>query len=239
MELNGKVAIVTGAGRGIGKEIAIDLAKEGCRVVLVSRTKRQLKMVKDEIKRLGGNAITADMDLCIPENIDKLVDRVVSEFGSVNILINNAAVLFSSDFLNITEDQWDNTMNINLKAPFLLSQRVLGVMKEHKNGYIINVSSTAALEVPEGIAAYGISKLGMVGLSQAMYEFGKKYGIKVSTLYPGMTDTEMLRSFNPPVDKVKWMKPDDISGCVVFLLKQSDRVVVRDIIPWARRYDKI
>ncbi len=112
-------------------------------------------------------------------------------------------------------------------------------MVKRKSGYIINISSTAALEVPPGIAAYGISKLAMVGLTQAMYEVGKDFGVKVSAIYPGMTDTEMLRGFSPPVDPEKWMRPEDISDCVIFLLKQSDRMVIKDIIPWARRHDKI
>lgn len=79
----------------------------------------------------------------------------------------------------------------------------------------------------------------MAGLSQAMYEVGKEFGVKVSVIYPGMTDTEMLRGFSPPVEPEKWMLPEDISGCVLFLLKQNHRVAVKEIIPWARRYDKI
>ena len=78
-----------------------------------------------------------------------------------------------------------------------------------------------------------------MGLSQAMYEIGKEYGVKVSVIYPGMTDTQMLRGFNPPVDPEKWMAPEDISGCILFLLKQSSRIVVKELIPWAARYDKI
>jgi NAD(P)-dependent dehydrogenase (short-subunit alcohol dehydrogenase family) len=154
-------------------------------------------------------------------------------------LINNAAVLFASDILEVSGEEWDKTMDINLRSAFFLSQKVLKIMIEQKSGYIINISSTAALEVPPGIAAYGISKLAMTGMTQAMYEAGKEYGVKVSAIYPGMTDTEMLRGFDPPVAPDKWMKPEDISDCILFLLKQSDRMVVKDIIPWARRHDKI
>lgn len=104
---------------------------------------------------------------------------------------------------------------------------------------VINISSTAALQVPGALTSYGTSKVGLIGLSQALYETAKEYGVKVSVIYPGMTDTEMLRDFNPPVDPNRWMLPEDIVGCILFLLKQSDRVVVRDIVPWAARHDKI
>ncbi len=97
----------------------------------------------------------------------------------------------------------------------------------------------STLGIPPGIAAYGISMFAMNRLSQVLYEYGKEFGVKVSIIYPEMTDTEMLRGFNPPVDPGKWMLPNDISGCILFLHKQSDRIVVKDIVPWARRHDKI
>lgn len=239
MKLDGKVAIVTGAGRGIGKNISLSLAEEGCRLVLISRTRSQLEKVKQEIVQKGGEAIIVATDISKKRNINMIIDETLKNYKTIDILINNAAVLYSSDFLDITEDEWDITMGVNLKAAFLLSQGVMKIIIKQGSGYIINISSTAALEVPPGIAAYGISKLGIVGLSQAMYEEGKKFGVKVSVIYPGMTDTEMLRGFNPPVSPDKWMFPSDISGCVLFLLKQSDRVIVKEIVPWARRYDKI
>ena len=239
MELGGKTAIVTGAGRGIGRDISLRLAEEGCNLALVSRTGKQLEKVKNEIECINSKAIIFPGDISEKGSISKIIGETMEHFNSIDILINNAAVLFPSDFMEITEEEWDKTMNINLKSAFLLSQKILKTMVKRKSGYIINISSTAALEVPPGIAAYGISKLAMVGLTQAMYEVGKDFGVKVSAIYPGMTDTEMLRGFSPPVDPEKWMRPEDISDCVIFLLKQSDRMVIKDIIPWARRHDKI
>jgi 3-oxoacyl-[acyl-carrier protein] reductase len=239
MELGGKTAIVTGAGRGIGRDISLRLAGEGCNLALVSRTGKQLEKIKEEIECINSKAIIFPLDISEKGSISKIIEETMEHFNSIDILINNAAVLFPSDFMEITEEEWDKTMNINLKSAFLLSQKILKIMVKKKSGYIINISSTAALEVPPGIAAYGISKLAMVGLSQAMYETSKDFGVKVSTIYPGMTDTEMLRGFSPPVDPEKWMRPEDISDCVIFLLKQSDRMVIKDIIPWARRHDKI
>jgi NAD(P)-dependent dehydrogenase (short-subunit alcohol dehydrogenase family) len=239
MDLKGKTAIITGAGRGIGKDISLSLAGEGCNIAIVSRTKKQLEKIKEEAEKLGSKAMVLDYDLTNRENIPLIIEKTLENFGTLDILVNNAAVLFASDLMELSEEEWDNTMAINLNAAFLLSQKAMGVMKKQKSGYIINISSTAALAIPPGIAAYGISKLAMNGLSQVLYEYGKEFGVKVSTIYPGMTDTEMLRGFNPPVDPDKWMLPNDISGCILFLLKQSDRIVVKDIVPWARRHDKI
>lgn len=239
MDLEEKVVIVTGAGRGIGRSIALNLAAQECNVVLVARTATQVLEAAEEIKRAGGQAIAVPVDISKKENIDHIIHSTLERFGTIDVLINNAAVLYDTPFLEVTEEEWDKVMAINLKAPFLLSQAVLKIMREKRQGYIINISSTAALQVPVALTTYGTSKVGLIGLSQALYETAKEYGVKVSVIYPGMTDTEMLRDFNPPVDPNRWMLSEDIVGCILFLLKQSDRVVVRDLVPWAARHDKI
>ena len=241
MDLDNKVAIITGAGRGIGKDISIALAKENCNVVLVSRTEAQLKDAINEIKKsdVKSKAIYIAADLSLKQDIDKVVQKTLEHFGNIDILINNAAFLSSSSFFDLSEEIWDKTLDINLKSVFLLSQKVMEIMVKNKTGYIINISSTAALQVPPTIAVYGISKKALIGLSEVLYEIGKESNVKVSTIFPGMTDTEMLRSFNPPVEHSKWMLPADITDCVLFLLKQSDRVVVKEIIPWASKHDQI
>lgn len=239
MELKDKTAIVTGAGRGIGRQTAVILAREGCNVVLAARTASQLEAAVEEIESAGGKAAACPVDLAKTGAADKIVDTAVNAFGSVDILINNAGVLFATSYVDVKEDEFDLVMSVNVKAPFFLSQKVLPLMKKRGEGYIINISSTAALTVPPGISTYGISKKAVIGMSEALYEAAKDYNVKVSTIYPGMTDTEMLRGFNPPVAPEKWMKTEDIVGCMVFLLKQSGRVVVKDIVPWSTGYDQI
>lgn len=239
MVLRGKTAIVTGGGRGIGKAIALDLAKEGCNIVVSSRSKEELDDVVKEAENYGIKAFGLQLDLSVAENVSKLVSKTIEHLGTVDVLINNAGVIFPKTFLEVTLEEWDFSMNINLKSAFLLSQKALSIMKEKKSGYIINISSTVALGVPPNLAAYGASKCGMVGLSQALYETAKEYGVKVSTIYPGITDTKMVRDINPPTNPKQWMLPEDISSCVIFLLKQSDRMIVKDIVPWSTGYDKI
>jgi 3-oxoacyl-[acyl-carrier protein] reductase len=239
MNLKGKIAIITGAGRGIGRAIALDLAKEGCHLVVTSRSQAELASLVEEAKISGVSAIGLPLDLCLEENIQKLVDQTVARFGVIDILINNAGVLYPEPFLEATLENWDQTMSINLRSVFLLSQKALRLMKERHSGYIINISSVQALGVQPHVAAYGVSKCGMVGLSQALYEAAKEYGVKVSTVYPGITDTQMVRDLNPPTQPEQWMLPDDISYCILFLLKQSERMIVRELIPWSVRYDRI
>jgi NAD(P)-dependent dehydrogenase (short-subunit alcohol dehydrogenase family) len=154
-------------------------------------------------------------------------------------LVNNAGVLFKDGVLNVTEDEWDQTMHINLKAAFFLAQRALKDMMTRHSGYIINMVSTAAICVPPGLTAYGTSKAGLIGASQALYEEAKQYGVKVSMIYPGMTDTSMVRAAGTGTSPEQWMLPKDISSCVMFLLKSSERMIVKEIIPWATGHDQI
>jgi len=239
MDLQGKTAIVTGSGRGIGRRTAITLAGEGCNVVLVSRTQKEVQEVEKTIRNEGGEAFHLAADISKKKDIERVLNQTLKKYDSLEILVNNAGVHFASPFLETTEEEWEANMSVNLKAVFLLSQAALRVMKDGGLGYIINISSTAALEVPARASAYGISKLGVKGLTQALYETGKECGVKVSVIYPGMTDTKLLRDINLPVDPGCWMLPEDIAGCVLFLLKQSDRIVIRELIAWAARHDKI
>lgn len=239
MELKEKVAVITGAGRGIGRAIALDLAKEGCRLVVTSRTQAELVSLVEEATSSGVKAIGLPLDLCLEADIDKLLNQTIAKFGVIDILINNHGVLYPEPFLEATLEHWDHTMSTNLRSVFLLSQKTLRLMKERRSGYIINVSSTQALGVQPHVVAYGASKAGMVGLSQALYEVAKEYGVKVSTVYPGITDTKMVRDLHPPTKPEQWMLPEDISYCVLFLLKQSPRMIVRDIVPWSVGYDRI
>ncbi len=239
MVLKDRNAIVTGGGRGIGRAIAKDLAKEGCNIVVSSRNEEELKRVEAEAKAYGVKALGLKLDLAEEENIEVLVDRTLAELGSIDILVNNAGIILPKPFLEVTLEEWDRTLSINLRSAFILSQRALKEMKKSRNGYIVNISSTVALGVPPHLAAYGASKAGMVGLSQALYESAREFGVRVSTVYPGITDTKMVRDIDPPTQPGQWMLPEDISYCVMFLLKQSDRMVVKDIVPWSVGYDKI
>lgn len=239
MDLRGKTAIITGGGRGIGRAVALDLAREGCNVVLSSRNQQELDEVVKEAEDIGGKAMGLQMDLTIEQNLQMLVDKSINCFGTIDILINNAGIIIPRPFNEISADEWDKTMNVNLKSVFLLSQKALRVMMEKRSGYIINISSTVALGVPSNLASYGASKCGVAGLSQALYGTVKDFGIKVSTVYPGITDTKMVRDIDPQAKPEEWMHPEDISYCVLFLLKSSSRMIIKDVVPWSTGYDSV
>jgi NAD(P)-dependent dehydrogenase (short-subunit alcohol dehydrogenase family) len=234
MELKGRVAIITGAGRGIGRATALQLGRAGCSVVLSARSQRELQDAAEEIERQGARALPLALDLSRDEEIETLFNRTIERFAGLDILINNAGVLFPSSLESVTAEEFDQTFAVNVRSVFLLSKKALAIMKERKSGYIINVSSPAAFEVSPALAAYGSSKKAVIGLSQAFYHEAKKHGIKVSTVYPGYTDTKMLRGIpNVKPTPDQWLRPEDIAQCVLFLLEQSERVIVRDLTPLA------
>ncbi len=239
MELKGRTAIVSGASRGIGREIALSLAKEGCNLVVCARSAEKLAALKQEAEGYGVRCEAVAVDLRSMDSIRAVIRTAVETFGSVDILVNNAGVIVNDGILGVTEQDWDMTMDVNLKAQFFLAQGALKHMKEKGEGYIINISSTVALGAKPGVTSYSVSKYGVMGMSEALYQEAKGYGIKVSTIYPGVTDTEMLRGQDMPCGPEQWMLPSDISDCVLFLLKSSSRMVVRDIVPWATGYDQI
>jgi 3-oxoacyl-[acyl-carrier protein] reductase len=242
MNIKNKVALVTGAGRGIGRAIALDLAREGCHVAVTARDAVALAEVASSARALRVKAAAIPLDLGMEDNVAVVVDRTIAELGPIDFLVNNAAVLYPVGLLETTPAQWDHTMMVNLRSAFLLSQRVLRLMSERRSGYIVNISSTVAHGVKQEVTAYGVSKCGLAGLSEALYNAGKPFGVRVSTVYPGVTDTPMIRGLagdNAVGDPSLWMQPEDIAYCVLFLLKQSPRMVVKEITPWAVGYDRI
>lgn len=240
MELKNKTAIITGASRGIGKSIALALAKEGCSIVAGARDELRLNELKAQVEALGTKCETAIVDLRRMSDLKALLSAAQNTFGTVDILINNAGVIFNDGVAGVTEEQWDATMDVNLKAQFFLAQGALELMKNNPNGgYIINISSTVAFGAKPGVTSYSVSKYAVTGMSEALYQDAKSFGVKVSTIYPGVTDTEMLRGQDMPCGPSQWMLPEDIADCTLFLLKSSRRMVVKDIVPWSTGYDQI
>lgn len=239
MNLSGKTAIVTGAGRGIGEAISLALAKEGCNIVACARNRQNLNALASKVEALGARCTIVSVDLREISSIEQIL-LAAEQFGSVDILINNAGVIHNDGIIGVTQAEWDETMDVNLKAPFFLAQAVFECMKERaQGGYIIQISSTVALGAKPGVTSYSISKYGAMGMVEALYQEAKQFGIKVSTIYPGVTDTEMLRGQNMPCGPEQWMLPEDIADCVLFLLRTSGRMIVKDIVPWSTGYDQI
>ncbi len=225
-DLRGKVAIVTGGGRGIGRAIALGLAKAGAAVVVCSRTQQEIDAVAAEIRGAGGKALAVVTDLVVNEQIDALVAATIKEFGRIDILVNNAARSFLRSLLDLREDGWDKVFDTNVKAVWLLSRAVARVMIEQKYGRIINITTVGAEKAEMGMGAYGCSKAALKMLTRCMAREWAPYGITVNAVGPGLTRTDFSKPIwsNPDVAKQVTMtipmgrlaEPEEIVGSVLF-----------------------
>ena len=215
--LEGKSALVTGAGRGIGKAIALLLARSGCRLVLSSRTTAQLEEVQQEIQRSGGTAAVVSADLARDENIEHLVAETRRALGGVDFLINNAGWGKRAPVVRATVEDIDQTLRLNLRAPMLLAKHLVPAMIERGGGAVVNIGSVSGKSGEADGAAYSASKFGLIGFTQSLYEEVREHGIKVAVILPGFVDTPMI----PPVkhlDRSKMIQADDVAQTVLYVL---------------------
>ncbi len=215
--LAGKVAIVTGASRGIGKAISILLAQSGSRVVLAARSEPQLKSVSEEISSQNGEALVIPTDLTVDKEMERLVQQTLKEWGSVDVLINNAGLGKVAPVVKAKVSDWDETFRVNLRAPMFLSKLVLPTMMERGEGSIINISSVSGKSGEANGSAYSASKFGLMGFTQSLYEEVRDYGIRVSAICPGFVDTPMIPQMRR-MDRSKMIRPEDIAQTVLFVL---------------------
>ena len=214
--LKGKVALVTGAGRGIGKAISLMLAQSGCRVILAARTRAQLEEVHREISDRGGEALVVAADLTRDEDIQPLVETSRS-WGAVDILINNAGWGKRAPVVKGTIDDWDRTFRVNLRAPMILAKEFLPNMIAKGEGAVINIGSVSGKTGEANGAAYAASKFGLIGFTQSLYEEVREHGIKVSVILPGFVDTPLIPP-NRQLDRSKMIQADDIAQAVHYVL---------------------
>ena len=227
ISLKGKVALITGASRGIGRAIALEMARSGADVVLASRKLADLEKVAAEIKAMGRKAFPVAAHIGRTEDITNLVAKAREAFGKIDILVNDAATNPTMDSaLDASERAWDSVMNLNLKGLFFLSQAVAKVMKEHGGGVIINVSSVAGV-TPDILPIYSISKAGVNMATKVMAQQWAPYGIRANTLSPGQTRTQFSEALwgNPEIYQVimdrtplkRIAEPEDMAHAAAFL----------------------
>ena len=215
--LQGKVALVTGAGRGIGKAIAVSLAKSGCRVILAARTREQLDGVA---KTIGSDAVTIPTDLTRDDELDHLAEQSSKTWGSVDILINNAGWGKRAPVIRANVEDWDQSFRLNLRAPMILAQKLLPAMIAKGEGAVINIGSVSGKTGEANGAAYSASKFGLIGFTQSLYEEVREHGIKVSVILPGFVDTPLIPP-NRQLDRSKMIQADDIAQAVHYILSSS------------------
>jgi 3-oxoacyl-[acyl-carrier protein] reductase len=234
-KLEGKKAIVTGGGRGIGRAIALAMAEEGCDVAVVSRTRGEIERVAGEINMFGSLGLAIQADISEPPDVEYMVHKTLNTFGRIDILVNNAGIAIFKPFLDLTLDDWDKTMAVNLRGSFLCAREVAKYMVEQESGTIVNVCSSASKKAYPNQLAYVASKHGMMGLSKTMSIDLQPYGIKVHAICPGGVNTRLTADARPEVDRSDWMHPEDIAHVVLMLLTMHDRVAIDEI--YIRRYD--
>jgi NAD(P)-dependent dehydrogenase (short-subunit alcohol dehydrogenase family) len=215
--LEGKVAIVTGAGRGIGKAVSLSLAKAGCRVILAARTREQIEAVQKEILSNGGDALAVPTDLTLDEDIYRLIETGQEKWGPVDILINNAGWGKRAAVVGANVNDWDRTFRVNLRAPMLLAKALLPHMITKGEGAVINIGSVSGKTGEANGAAYSASKFGLIGFTQSLYEEVREHGIKVAVILPGFVDTPLIPP-NRQLDRSKMIQADDIAQSVLFVL---------------------
>jgi 3-oxoacyl-[acyl-carrier protein] reductase len=232
--LQGKNAIVTGAGKGIGKAIAIALAKEGVQVGLIARTSKDLETVAAEITALGVKAAFAVADISNIAEVNKAVESIQAELGNTDILINNAGMGVFGKFLDLTPEQWENHIKVNLFGVYYATRAVLPQMIERQTGDIVNVSSTAGLTGAAVTSAYSASKFAVMGLTESLMQEVRKHNIRVTAMAPSTVVTELAKSANLiNNNEDRMMQPEDFAELIIAQLKLNRRVFVKASSIWS------
>jgi len=233
MSLEGKVAIITGASRGIGRSIAYRLARQGVKLAIVSRTEKQLRETHDELIKYTPVYYEA-FDIRDEEKVIKFVKKTVKKYGKIDFLINNAGYVKPLSLLETTLEDWKTQIDINLTGSFLMTREVVRYMKEY-GGKIINIASTAGLTPRPGWSAYAASKAALINFSLTMAEELKQYGIRVYCIAPGRTATELRKLLAPDEDQSKILQPENVAELVETLLTEKGDYVDGQVIIIRRR----
>lgn len=235
MLLEGKTAVITGAGRGIGRAIALAFAREGCDVFLAARTVPELEETAGLVRALGRRAEWCRCDVADPEDIRRMAAAALEAFPAVDILVNNAGWAVFRPFLELTPEEWQRMLDVNLTSVFTAIQAFLPHMRARRAGRIINISSVTGIKGLHLQSAYTAAKHGVNGLTKALALELKADKIAIHAICPGGVDTRMARDNMPDRDKTDWMTPEDIAHTALYVATQSPRAVT-DIIH-VRRFD--
>ena len=238
--LNGKVAIVTGGGRGIGRAIALGLAGCGAKLVLASRTREELEKVVSEIKGNGGEAVPVVTDLMVSEQINALVEATMKTYGRVDILVNNAARSFLRPLMDLRENGWDKIFDVNCKAVFFLSRAVAKIMGDQGGGRIINITTVGAVRGGAGMGVYHASKAALNMLTKCMAVEWAPLNVNVNAVGPGLTKTAFSQPIwsNPSLEQMittrvpkgRLAEPEEIVGAVLFLCSEDSSFITGESI---------
>jgi NAD(P)-dependent dehydrogenase (short-subunit alcohol dehydrogenase family) len=229
-KLADKVVIVTGGARGLGEATCRCLAEAGLKVVVADVRQDLANQVADQIKEQDGTAIALSLDVSNPDSITKAVDTVLETYGKIDVLVNNAGIDVTLSVEEMSLEQWQQVVNVNLNGPFYLSKAVFPHMREQGSGHIINIVSTAAKRAWANASAYHASKWGLLGFSQALHVEGRKHQIKVTSVIAGGMQTPFLLERFPDIDVTTLQDPRNVAETIEYLLMQPKDTVISEIM---------
>jgi 3-oxoacyl-[acyl-carrier protein] reductase len=232
MELEGRVVLVTGAGRGIGRALAHAFAGAGAKVALLGKTKKNLLEVQKELKDSGASTFVVAADVADEGAVSRAVAAVEQQLGPVDVLVNNAGIFAAAPIEKMDAVVFDRVLAVNLRGPFLMSRAVLPGMKSRKRGHIVNISSTAGRRGFAGGGAYCASKFGLAGLTEAMRYEARASDVRVSCVFPSTVDTSLGKKAGMDFNRESAIQPEDIAKAVVSLVAMDDRAMVTALEIW-------
>jgi len=227
--LTGKIAIVTGAGRGIGRAVSIALAKEAATVILAARSIDKLGEIADQVTEAGGKPEIVVTDLAEEESIKNLVKVTGEKFGRLHILVNNAGVTHSAKLEETATKDWDRCFAVNSRAPFILCREALPLLKKAEAACIINIASVVGVKGYPLQSAYTASKHALRGMTISLAEELNRSNIRVHLLCPGAVDTELVQKVRPDIKKQDLIQPDEIADLVLFLATHKGNAVIDEL----------
>ena len=233
-DLKNKNALITGAGKGIGKATAIALAKEGVNVILVSRTQADVDELAAETSNLGVKSLALSADVSDINSINNAVEKALTEFKSIDILINSAGIASFGKFLELQPEAWERIIQVNLMGTYYTTRAIIPNMIERQTGDIINISSTAGLNGNALTSAYSASKFAVLGLTDSLMQEMRKHNIRVTALTPSTVATDMAKDLNlTDGNPEKVMQSEDVAELIIAQLKLSRRVFIKNSSIWS------
>ncbi|MBL8159431.1 SDR family oxidoreductase [Candidatus Saccharibacteria bacterium] len=228
--LKDKVALITGGSQGLGEAISRRLAHAGATVCIADIKKEQAEQVAASITEAGGKAVAIELNVTSPEGATRVVEQLKADQGSIDILVNNAGTDATKPLTDLTVDDWNRVIGVNLSGPFLLSKAVYPVMKAQGSGHVINITSTAAKRTWTEATAYHASKWGLLGFSHALHAEGRRDGIKVTAVVAGGMRTAFILERFPDTDPNVLQDPKNVAETVCFALSLPDESVIPEVM---------
>jgi NADP-dependent 3-hydroxy acid dehydrogenase YdfG len=228
--MKNKVALITGASRGIGKEIALSLAGQGVNLVLIGRAEKDLKILQEEIASFNVKSEIYAVNVSDEKAVRSVIEKVIKTFQKIDFVINNAGVGTFMDFEKISEVDWDAMMDTNVKGTFLITKHIVPILKAQKSGHILTIASDVSKRTFPTGSVYCASKYAQDALMSTVRMEMRPFGVKVSTIYPGLVDTYFGDTKKGEAHKKAWLKTEDIANAVVYVLNTPKHVVIDELM---------